>query len=88
MENETTSTVDFVKSVLIDALDGGYDDILTDLFDLYNKVRNKYNLANVGNIKIDTTKDTITGGTLYNFFSMNDNINIPCGMSDDVISFG
>lgn len=85
MTQEQSSSVDFIRHVLIDALDAGYDDVITDLFDLYNKVRSRNNLASVGNIKISTTTDSITGGTLYDFYRTD---NIPSSMSEDVISFG
>lgn len=84
---QETSTVDFVKSFLIAALEEGHDELLTDLFDMYNKVRSKNNLAYTGNIKIDTRQDSVTGGTFYDFNYKNNDV-VFGSASSDVISFG
>lgn len=83
---QETSTVDFVKSFLIAALEKGHDELLTDLFNMYNKVRSKNNLAYTGNININTRPDPATGGTFYDF-GYNNNDVVFGSASSDTISF-
>ena len=81
---DKTSDVDFVCDVLVDALQQRRSDLITDLFDLYNKVRKRANVAStdpltgLGNISINTT-DMSDGYTKYDFSYVNN--------SPDVISF-
>lgn len=81
---EKKSDVDFVCDVLVDALQQRRSDLITDLFDLYNKVRKRENVAStdpltgLGNINISTT-DVSDGYTKYDFSYVNN--------SSDVISF-
>ena len=84
------SDLDFVRDALIDALDQRRDSLVSELFDLYNRVRERENaptpdpFAGLGNINISTT-DTIDG-TAYNFAAGGD-VAIGNTEGQDVISF-
>ena len=90
MSEEIRSDIDFVRDVLIDALDERRDELVGDLFDLYNRVRERENtpapdlFAGLGNINISTT-DT-ADGTVYNFGAAGD-VAIGGAEGQDVISF-
>lgn len=89
---DKNSDVDFVCDVLIDALQQRRINLITDLFDLYNKVRksersNSINtdpLTGISSISINTT-DMSNGYTKYDFSY--DGSNYSFGNSPDVISF-
>ena len=89
MSEEIRSDIDFVRDVLIEALDERRDELVGDLFDLYNRVRERENtpdpdpFAGLGNINISTAD-----GIDYNFAAAGD-ISIGNSLAgQDVISFG
>ena len=90
MSEEIRSDIDFVRDVLIDALDERRDELVGDLFDLYNRVRERENtpapdlFAGLGNINISTTETA--DGTMYNFAAAGD-VAIGNTEGQDVISF-
>jgi len=87
MSEEIRSDIDFVRDVLIDALDERRDELVGDLFDLYNRVRERENtpapdpFAGLGNINISSTD-----GIDYNFAAAGD-VAIGGAEGQDVISF-
>jgi len=87
MSEEIRSDIDFVRDVLIDALDERRDELVGDLFDLYNRVRERENtsapdsFAGLGNINISSTD-----GIDYNFAAAGD-VAIGNTEGEDVISF-
>lgn len=82
------SDLDFVRDVLIDALDQKREDLVARLFKLYEELRApEPTIPGVGNINIDTI--TKPDGTEYNFSLSSDYLgNSMSSMNDDVISFG
>ena len=90
MSEEIRSDIDFVRDVLIEALDERRDELVGDLFDLYNRVRERENtpapdlFAGLGNINISTTETA--DGTMYNFAAAGD-VAIGNTEGQDVISF-
>ena len=91
MSEEIRSDIDFVRDVLIDALDEHRDELVGDLFDLYNRVRERENtpapdlFAGLGNINISTTETA--DGTMYNFAAAGGDVAIGNTEGRDVISF-
>ena len=91
MSEEIRSDIDFVRDVLIDALDERRDELVGDLFDLYNRVRERENtpapdlFAGLGNINISTTETA--DGTMYNFATAGGDVAIGNTEGQDVISF-
>lgn len=91
MTEEIRSDIDFVRDVLIEALDERRDELVSDLFDLYNRVRERENtpapspFADFGNISISTT-DT-DDGTVFDYGAAGD-IALSGAEGQDVISFG
>jgi hypothetical protein len=89
MSEEIRSDIDFVRDVLIEALDERRDELVGDLFDLYNRVRERENtpapdlFAGLGNINISTTETA--DGTMYNFAA--GDVAITGAEGQDVISF-
>lgn len=87
MSEEIRSDIDFVRDVLIEALDEHRDELVGDLFDLYNRVRERENtpapdlFAGLGNINISTAD-----GIDYNFAAAGD-VAIGNTEGQDVISF-
>lgn len=83
------SDLDFIRDMLIAALDEKRDSIVGDLFKLYEQVQNRPTIP-TGNINIDTF--TRPDGTEYNFSLTSDFIpegNIAINsFGNDVISFG
>ena len=85
------SDLDFLSDVLIDALQQKRTELVSDLFDLYNKTQNRSTVSN-GNINID--KVATDTGTEYNFSLSSDYMPVAAGpvdfssIGDDVISFG
>ena len=87
MTEETTdflskrSDLDFIRDVLVDALDQRRDDLVPRLFKMYEEMRTPSTFSSFGNINISTTNTD--AGTEYNF-----NLNSDYLASPDVISFG
>jgi len=85
------SDLDFVRDVLIDALDQKREDLVVRLFKLYEELRSPAPTIPAGNINIDTLN-----GTDYNFSLTSDFLSdtLAAGEVDlssvgnDVISFG
>ena len=84
------SDLDFVRDVLIDALDQKREDLVVRLFKLYEELRAPAPTIPAGNINIDTL--STPDGTEYNFNLtsdfLNENISIGNSANTDVISFG
>jgi hypothetical protein len=81
------SDLDFVRDVLIDALDQKREDLVARLFKLYEELRApEPTIPGVGNISITSTGFD-DGSTQYDFSSVSD-IEISNSFNDDVISFG
>jgi len=87
MSEEIRSDIDFVRDVLIEALHESRDELVGDLFDLYNRVRERENtpapdpFAGLGNINISSTD-----GIDCNFAAAGD-VAIGNTEGQDVISF-
>ncbi len=88
------SDLDFIRDMLVSALNEKRDSIVGDLFKLYEEVQNRPTIPD-GNINID--KILSDAGTEYNFSLSSDympqaagavDLNIPGAFGDDVISFG
>jgi hypothetical protein len=83
--------LDFIRDMLIMALNEKRDNIIGDLFKMYEQVQNRPTIP-TGDINIDTV--TRPDGTEYNFSLKSDylsevgDITIGNSLSDDVISFG
>jgi len=81
------SDLDFLSDVLIDALQQKRTELVSDLFDLYNKTQNRSTVSD-GNIDFSTL------GGEYNFNLSSDYMPAAAGpvnlssLSEDVISFG
>jgi hypothetical protein len=89
MSEEIRSDLDFVRDVLINALDERRDELVGELFELYNKIRESVNtvpdpLTNYS-ININTT-ETDDGNIKYDFVAGGDYM--IGGIGQDVISFG
>jgi len=85
------SDLDFVRDVLIDALDQKREDLVARLFKLYEELRVPAPTIPAGNINIDTL--STPDGTEYNFSLTSDFIDGAgsvdlSGLGNDVISFG
>ena len=81
------SDLDFVRDVLIDALDQKREDLVARLFKLYEELRTpEPTIPGIGNISITSTGFE-DGSTQYDFSSVG-NVEIGNSFSDDVISFG
>ena len=84
------SDLDFVRDVLIDALDQKREDLVPRIFKLYEELRAPAPTIPTGNINIDTL------GTDYNFSLTSDYLGEAgaaasvdlSGVGNDVISFG
>ena len=87
------SDLDFVRDVLIDALDQKRENLIPRIFKLYEELRAPEPTFPGSNINID---ELVTGlGTEYNFNlsseyvnSTSGNVEIGNSVNDDVISFG
>ena len=96
MSEETTeyterSDLDFLRDVLVDALESRRDNLIPRLFKLYEEVRSPAPTIPTGNI------DLTTLGNDYNFSLTSDylddtvaagDVAIGNGLGEDVISFG
>ena len=92
--SNSSSDLDFVRNMLVLALDQKRDSIVGDLFKLYEEVQNRPTIPD-GNINID--KILTDAGTEYNFSLSSDympqaagavDLGIAGALGDDVISFG
>jgi hypothetical protein len=86
------SDLDFIRDMLVSALNEKRDSIVGDLFKLYEEVQNRPTIPD-GNINID--KILTDAGTEYNFSLSSDYmpqaagaVDLAGGWGDDVISFG
>ena len=93
------SDLDFIRDMLVSALNEKRDSIVGDLFKLYEEVQNRPTIPD-GNINID--KILTDAGTEYNFSLSSDympqaeyvnaagsvDLGIPGSFGEDVISFG
>ena len=86
---EKRSDIDFVSDVLINALNERREDIIPDIYKMYEEIRNRPTIPD-GNITID--KIARPDGTEYNFKLTSDYLSPTdfdgVGLADDVISFG
>ena len=81
------SDLDFVRDVLIDALDQKREDLVARLFKLYEELRApEPTIPGIGNVSITSTGFE-DGATQYDFSSVGDVV-IGNSFNDDVISFG
>lgn len=81
------SDLDFVRDVLIDALDQKREDLVARLFKLYEELRApEPTIPGIGNVSITSTGFE-DGSTQYDFSSVG-NVDILNSFNDDVISFG
>ena len=94
MTDTKRSDLDFVRDMLLAALDERRDDIVGDLFKMYEEVRNRPTIPD-GNINID--KILTDAGTEYNFNLSSDyldetyaagSVDLGSSVGADVISFG
>lgn len=90
--SNSRNDLDFIRDMLIMALNEKRDDIVGDLFKMYEQVQNRPTIPN-GNINIDKLVTDI--GSEYNFNLTSDyvnqsngNIEIGNSLNNDVISFG
>jgi len=90
--SNSRNDLDFIRDMLIMALNEKRDDIVGDLFKMYEQVQNRPTIPD-GNINID--KLVTDMGTEYNFNLTSDyinqtngNIEIGNSLNNDVISFG
>ena len=92
--SNSSSDLDFVRSMLVAALDQKRDSIVGDLFKLYEEVQNRPTIPD-GNINIDN----LLNNTDYNFSLSSDYMPQAAGavelglvngtsLGEDVISFG
>ena len=84
------SDLDFIRDMLVAALNEKRDSIIGDLFKLYEEVQNRPTIPD-GNINID--KILTDAGTEYNFSLSSDYMpqaagSVDLGLGEDVISFG
>ncbi|ADO99301.1 hypothetical protein Np050604_202 [Cyanophage S-RIM44] len=90
--SNSRNDLDFIRDMLIMALNEKRDNIIGDLFKMYEQVQNRPTIPD-GNINIDKL---VTGlGTEYNFNLSSEyldssvgNIEIGSSLNNDVISFG
>jgi hypothetical protein len=85
------SDLDFVRDVLIDALDQKREDLVPRIFKLYEELRAPAPTIPTGNIDINTL--STPDGTEYNFSLTSDYLGDigaagEVSLGDDVISFG
>ena len=81
------SDLDFVRDVLIDALDQKREDLVARLFKLYEELRApEPTIPGIGNVSITSTGFE-DGSTQYDLSSVGDVV-IGNSFNDDVISFG
>ena len=85
------SDLDFVRDVLIDALDQKREDLVPRIFKLYEELRAPAPTIPAGNINIDTL--STPDGTEYNFSLSSDFLGAAgevdlSNLNNDVISFG
>ena len=94
MTDTKRSDLDFVRDMLLAALDERRDDIVGDLFKMYEEVRNRPTIPD-GNINID--KILTDAGSEYNFSLTSDyldetyaagSVDLGSSVGADVISFG
>ena len=94
MTDTKRSDLDFVRDMLLAALDERRDDIVGDLFKMYEEVRNRPTIPS-GNINID--KILTDAGSEYNFSLTSDyldetyaagTVDFSSSVGSDVISFG
>ena len=94
MTDTKRSDLDFVRDMLLAALDERRDDIVGDLFKMYEEVRNRPTIPD-GNINID--KILTDAGIEYNFSLSSDyldetyaagSVDLGSSVGADVISFG
>jgi|14_taG_2_1085336.scaffolds.fasta_scaffold09119_2 hypothetical protein len=87
---KTHSDLDFIRDMLLAALDERRDNIVGDLFKMYEQARIESRpTIPTGNINIDTL--TKPDGTEYNFTLQSDylgDVKIGNSLNNDVISFG
>lgn len=90
--SNSRNDLDFIRDMLIMALNEKRDDIVGDLFKMYEQVQNRPTIPD-GNINID--KLVTDMGSEYNFNLTSDyinqtngNIEIGNSLNNDVISFG
>lgn len=86
--SNSRNDLDFIRDMLIMALNEKRDDIVGDLFKMYEQVQNRPTIP-TGNINIDTL--TKPDGTEYNFTLSSDyisDVTIGNSLNNDVISFG
>ena len=86
--SNSSSDLDFVRNMLVLALDQKRDSIVGDLFKLYEEVQNRPTIPD-GNINIDN----LLSNTDYNFSLSSDYMPqaagaVELGLGEDVISFG
>jgi hypothetical protein len=86
------SDLDFIRDMLVSALNEKRDGIIGDLFKMYEQVQNRPTIP-AGNINIDKLVSDM--GTEYNFSLSSDYLDSPAGnieignsLNGDVISFG
>jgi len=83
---EKKSDIDFVSDVLINALNEKREDIIPDIYKMYEEIRNRPTIPD-GNITID--KVARPDGTEYNFKLTSDYFDLSgLQCNQDVISFG
>ena len=90
--SNSRNDLDFIRDMLIMALNEKRDNIIGDLFKMYEQVQNRPTIPD-GNINIDKL---VTGlGTEYNFNLNSEYLDSPAGnielgnsLNNDVISFG
>jgi len=90
--SNSRNDLDFIRDMLVMALSEKRDDIVGDLFKMYEQVQNRPTIPD-GNINID--KLVTDMGSEYNFNLTSDyinqtngNIEIGNSLNNDVISFG
>jgi len=81
------SDLDFLRDVMVDALDQKRDDLIPRLFKLYEEVRSPApTIPDLGNISISTTGFE-DGSKQYDFSNVG-SVELGNSFNDDVISFG
>lgn len=82
---QKTSDLDFVRQTLVTALNEGRDELVSELFKLYENIRQRVNPSTNYSININTT-ETDNGSIKYDFVAGGDYI--IGGIGQDTISFG